>query len=171
MGEKFSIAKAHIAHNLAKLNAKNIGIFFALLLFSLIIDQYIKMLMLGGFAWDSEVLTIGGSALVYNKGIAFSMLSFLESSLKYIQLVFLALIVLVALLSELFARHYAPLGLIVGAGISNVLDRFMHGGVVDYIFYHYGFEFAIFNAADVLIDVSVGIIILQMLLDRRKANG
>jgi signal peptidase II len=43
----------------------------------------------------------------------------------------------------------------VGAGLSNVADRFIYGGVVDYVYWHCGFNFAVFNAADVMIDIAV----------------
>jgi lipoprotein signal peptidase len=46
-------------------------------------------------------------------------------------------------------------GVCLGVGSSNLPDLFVHGGVVDYIFWHYGFEFAIFNLADALIDCSL----------------
>ena len=40
--------------------------------------------------------------------------------------------------------------------------------VVDYVYWHYWFDFAIFNLADVLIDVAVVIIIWQMLRERKS---
>jgi signal peptidase II len=43
----------------------------------------------------------------------------------------------------------------VGAGFSNVYDRFIHGGVVDMVYWHCGFDFAVFNFADVMIDLAV----------------
>ena len=61
--------------------------------------------------------------------------------------------------------------MIFGAGISNILDRFIHGGVVDYIFWHYGFEFAIFNFADVMINVSVAMIIFNALFKKNKLDS
>lgn len=145
-------------------------IFFALLAGALVLDQYVKQLMLGGFAWDSEALTIGGRALVYNRGVAFSMLSFLEESLKYLQIFFLIALVAGSMLSDFFARHFVPLGVLVGSGFSNILDRFIHGGVVDYVYWHYYFDFAIFNLADVLIDVSVALMVLQMLRTKRDST-
>jgi signal peptidase II len=36
----------------------------------------------------------------------------------------------------------------------------LHGGVVDYVFWHCGFDFAVFNFADVMIDVAVVLILL-----------
>jgi signal peptidase II len=53
-------------------------------------------------------------------------------------------------------------------GISNIIDRFIHGGVVDYVYWHCGFDFAIFNLADVLIDIAVVLIIWQQIKEAKK---
>ena len=47
-----------------------------------------------------------------------------------------------------------------------VIDRFIHGGVVDYVFWHKWFEFAVFNFADVMIDFAVVILIIRMMFDK-----
>jgi signal peptidase II len=56
-------------------------------------------------------------------------------------------------------EYYIPIALLFAGGLSNILDRFTYGGVVDYFYWHYGFEFAIFNIADVIINLAVAIII------------
>lgn len=116
-----------------------------------IIDQNLKQLFIDGYRFYSDYIDL---TLVYNKGVAFSMFAFLQEWLKWIQLV---LIVSVgAYIISLRRNCYAvPTGILLGAGLSNVYDRFIHGGVVDYIFYHHWFEFAVFNFADVMIDVAV----------------
>lgn len=49
--------------------------------------------------------------------------------------------------------------LIMGGGLSNAIDRILHGGVFDFIDLHYGpHHFHTFNIADILI--SVGFIFL-----------
>ncbi|PAF48345.1 signal peptidase II [Helicobacter sp. 12S02634-8] len=123
------------------------------------LDQWIKHLILGGLRWESEVLSI---ILVYNRGVAFSMLSFLGDWLKYLQVI-LVLAVWLVIISQrqFFDRNSGVFGVIFGGGCSNILDRFMHGGVVDYVYWHYGFEFAVFNFADAMIDVGVGVFILK----------
>ncbi|WP_257874393.1 signal peptidase II [Helicobacter sp. 11S02596-1] len=130
------------------------------------LDQWIKYLILTGFRYQSEMLSI---ILVYNRGVAFSMLSFLGDFLKYLQ-IFLVILMWFLLVRqrEFFVRNDYAFGMIFGGGCSNILDRFIHGGVVDYVYWHYGFEFAVFNFADVMIDVGVGILILKMLLSKTK---
>ena len=53
----------------------------------------------------------------------------------------------------------------------NILDRFTYGAVVDYFAWHYMFEFAIFNFADVMIDLAVVIIIIMQIRDSRKQKS
>jgi len=134
----------------------------AILLFTLtgifIIDQNIKMLFVDGYRYYSDYMDL---ILVYNRGVAFSMLSFLEEWLKYIQLVMVSgILVYVIYLKQLC--YALPSGLLLGGAFSNVYDRFMHGGVVDMFYWHawpYPMlgqnGFAVFNFADVMIDVAV----------------
>ena len=116
-----------------------------------IIDQNIKMLFVDGFRYYTDCIDL---ILVYNKGVAFSMFAFLDEWLKYIQLI----LVFGVLAYILYLREicYAfPAGLLLGGAFSNVYDRFIHGGVVDMVYWHCGFDFAVFNFADVMIDVAV----------------
>jgi len=116
-----------------------------------IVDQNIKMLFVDGFRYYTDCIDL---ILVYNKGVAFSMLAFLDEWLKYIQLVLVIgiLIYIISLKKVCFAF---PAGLMLGGAFSNVYDRFVHGGVVDMVYWHCGFDFAVFNFADVMIDVAV----------------
>jgi signal peptidase II len=123
-----------------------------------LLDQAIKSIFLGGFRLYSPYIDL---ILVFNKGVAFSMFAFLEGSLKWIQLALLAGVIGYTLWLKKIC-YLIPVGIMVGAGLSNVADRFIHGGVVDYVYWHYGVNFAVFNAADVMIDIAViGLMILN----------
>lgn len=127
----------------------------AILLFSLlgvfIIDQNIKMLFVDGFRYYTECIDL---ILVYNKGVAFSMFAFLDEYLKYIQL-FLVSGILIYIFYLKKLCYAFPTGLVLGGAFSNIYDRFVHGGVVDIVYWHCGFNFAVFNFADVMIDIGV----------------
>lgn len=103
--------------------------------------------------------------LVFNYGVAFSLFSFLEDALKWIQLLLIggAFIYVLRLGKSCYT---IPAGLLIGAGFSNIYDRFIHGGVIDYVYWHCGFNFAIFNFADVIIDIAVVWILLLNLKPR-----
>lgn len=121
----------------------------------------------GDIIYATNVISL---LFVYNKGVAFSMFAFLQEWLKYLQIALL--IGIFAYLwkhKEILKEYSLALGMIFGAGISNILDRFIHGGVVDYIFWHYGFEFAIFNFADVMINLGVVLIFCQAFLRKDKS--
>ena len=138
-----------------------------------IIDQVVKY----GFAnlgWDVDGPYMS-LKLAYNYGVAFSMFAFLEHYLKYIQLsIVLIAMIYLFLNKDVFKEYYLPIALLFAGGLSNILDRFTYGGVVDYFYWHYGFEFAIFNFADVMIDLGVVIIIYKQIKQSReekKKNG
>ena len=117
------------------------------------VDQAIKLLFLEGFRWEGDFFSL---ILTFNKGVAFSMFAFLEEYLKYLQIVLIAAWgIYLAMHRDVLLGHVSAIGMIAGAALSNIYDRFIHGGVVDYFFWHYGFNFAVFNFADVMIDVGV----------------
>ncbi len=129
--------------------------FSAILLFSLvgifIVDQNIKTLFVDGFRYYTDCIDL---ILVYNKGVAFSMFAFLAEWLKYIQLVLVSgVLIYIFTLKKLC--YALPAGILLGGAFSNIYDRFIHGGVVDMVYWHCGFNFAVFNFADVMIDVAV----------------
>lgn len=133
------------------INIRNILLlFFAVF----IADQFIKYLFVNG------ILEYRGNCisfvLAYNTGVAFSMFAFLGAYLKYIQILLLIGIAIYLYKDKdtLYTYIY-PITLIFASGLSNILDRFIHIGVVDYVYWHCGFEFAIFNLADVCINIAV----------------
>ena len=136
---------------------KKILFFIAIFIVLFTIDQIIKMIFVNGFEVQGSCISL---VLAYNKGVAFSMFAFLEGNLKYVQIVML-LAGMLYLFSkqEIFNRYYIPASILIAGGVSNIYDRFIHEGVVDYVYWHCGFDFAIFNLADVLIDIAVVIII------------
>ena len=153
-------------------SAKKIIAFFAMICLAIAIDQAIKLWILDFYAnatnphskvFESPFIDI---VLVFNKGVAFSFLSAVGENLKWIILAMLILMLVIVLKSEeLFAENFIAFGLIIGSGFSNLLDRFIREGVVDYIFWHYKFNFAVFNLADSIINVAIAWIILQYIVN------
>jgi signal peptidase II len=121
-----------------------------------LIDQAIKSIFLDGFRLNTQCIDL---ILVFNKGVAFSMFAFLDGALKWIQLALLSGVIGYTLWLKKTC-YLIPVGIMVGAGLSNVADRFIHGGVVDYVYWHCGFNFAVFNFADVMIDIAVVALII-----------
>lgn len=131
-------------------------------------DQWIKGLILDGMRYEGSVISI---IYVLNDGVAFSMLSFLGENLKWIQLGFIVVLTYIFLASSDFLQHYyLPFAFLIGSGIANLWDRFMYGGVVDYIYWHYKFDFAVFNFADICINIGVAIWLLMIFLAKKRTS-
>ena len=136
--------------------------FSAILFFALagvfIVDQNIKTLFVDGFRYYTDCIDL---ILVYNKGVAFSLFAFLAEYLKYIQLTLVSGVLIYTFYLQKLCYAF-PVGLLLGGAFSNIYDRFVHEGVVDMVYWHCGFDFAVFNFADVMIDVAVVyILVLQ----------
>jgi signal peptidase II len=141
-------------------------IFLLVAVGTFIIDQNIKMLFVEGYYRAGECINL---ELHYNRGVAFSMFSFIGPYLKWLQSLFIVGILYYVLQEGYIKRYAFPVGLLIGGAIGNVYDRFIHEGVVDYIAWHCGFNFAVFNYADVAIDASVvWLIIVTYLLPEKS---
>lgn len=134
------------------------------------LDQYIKSIFVDGWEWHSEVFSL---VLTYNYGVAFSMFSFLEENLKFVQIGILTIAIIYLVVNkDVFKEYYLPISMLFAGGISNIADRFIHGAVVDYFYWHYWFEFAIFNLADVIINFAVVLILIkQFIIYRREKKS
>jgi len=148
---------------------KSIWIFVLSFLGIFIIDQNIKHLFINGFSYYGNCISL---ILTYNRGVAFSLFAFLGENLKYIQLLLISLVVIYMVFhKKTFTKYSLPLGIILGAGSSNIYDRFIYGGVVDYVYWHCGFNFAIFNFADVMIDFGVLMILYLNFKNKKYERG
>jgi len=146
---------------------KKVLSFSGILIILFLIDQYIKFIFVDGFVKHWECISL---ILAYNYGVAFSMFAFLQEYLKYIQIAMISGgIIYLYLNQDIFEQYYFPISLLFAGAVSNIFDRFIHGGVVDYVYWHCWFDFAIFNLADVLIDIAViWIVILNYKLSKNN---
>lgn len=142
-------------------------IFFLVLIGVFIIDQNIKTIFVDGYYRAGECIDL---ELHYNKGVAFSIFAFLGPYLKWIQVALIAVILFVIFKEKYLNRYAFPAGLLVGGALGNVYDRFIHGGVVDYVAWHCGFDFAVFNFADVAIDIAVVMILIMVYFFPEKSK-
>jgi len=126
---------------------------------------------LGSDIFNSAYLNI---VLIWNKGIAFGLLSFTESYfyniLSLIISLIVAILVLMTLKSQGFKRY--SLLMIVGGALGNLHDRIMFKAVPDFIDFHVGsFHWFIFNVADIFITVGViSMVILEFTNNNKQKN-
>jgi signal peptidase II len=97
--------------------------------------------------------------LVWNKGIAFGLLSF-DSSFIYNMVSFIILLIIIALIlmiiKELHIFKKNCLLIILGGAIGNLFDRIYYTAVPDFIDFHIeNIHWFIFNIADIFISIGV----------------
>ncbi len=151
---------------------RSLLIFLLVAIGTFIIDQNLKTMAIDAVNGVEYATILKGSCidleLHYNRGVAFSMLAFLEDNLKWLQLLLIIGIIIYVLYDGYLKKYAFPIGLILGGAVGNLYDRFEHIGVGDYVAWHCGFDFAVFNYADVMIDLGVAIILLLTYLEHRK---
>ena len=109
--------------------------------------------------------------LIWNKGIAFGLLSIDESVIYNIITLVIGIIIIVILLmlwrNDNIQKYF--LILIVGGALGNFYDRLVFTAVPDFIDLHFwGFHWFVFNVADIFITVGVFCLILVELFYNNK---
>ena len=140
-----------------------------------IADQLTKVLILGSYRLgDSTYVTSFFNVVrAHNTGAAFS---FLADASGWQRWFFTAVGVAAAVFITWLLRKHAgqklfsfALASILGGAIGNVVDRLVHGYVVDFVQVHWrGWYFPAFNVADSAITVGAVCLILDELLRVRK---
>jgi len=136
---------------------RTFSVFLLVAIGTFIVDQNIKTLFVEGYYRSGECIDL---VLHYNKGVAFSMFAFVGPYLKWIQALLIVSILFFVVKEGYMKRYAFPVGLLIGGALGNVYDRFVHEGVVDYVAWHCGFDFAVFNYADIAIDMAIAWIIV-----------
>lgn len=152
---------------------------FALVVTVFLLDQVLKWWLLGPFALAVrgryELLPFFDLVLVWNRGISYGLFP-QESEMGRYLLIALMLAITAFLFWQMFkgAGRLAMLAyaLVAGGALGNVLDRIVHGAVVDYALIHWGdFAWYVFNLADVAIVAGVLILVYDFLLRGNDGDG
>jgi signal peptidase II len=143
----------------------------------IVLDQLTKMLVINAIPLhDGHTLTPFLNLVhVRNTGAAFS---FLAGAAGWQRWFFIALgVVAAGFIVWLLARHGGQrlfgwaLALILGGALGNVIDRILHGNVVDFVQVHWGgWYFPSFNVADSGITIGACCLILDELLRVRRSR-
>lgn len=141
---------------------KKMYIFYALAIFT--VDRLTKFLSLTYLKVPHIVNKYLTFELTFNRGISWGM--FHDAA----DIVFVIISLLIAVITFLLTWHayylynkkkgiIGHVCIIVGS-ISNLIDRMIYGGVIDFILFSYkNYSWPIFNSADVAIVVGIGLLL------------
>ena len=135
---------------------------------AVVIDQLIKIVISSKVALDSSFPIVKGFwyiTNVHNTGAAFSILE--GSRLLFIAVGIIA-IVLVALyyksIEDKTDYDVVVFSLLIGGIIGNMIDRIIHGYVIDYLSFNiFGYNFPVFNLADTFIVIAIVLFVFRII--------
>ena len=112
--------------------------------------------------------------LIWNKGIAFGLLSMNESIVYNLITLIIGLLIVVILFmmwkNNNIQRYF--LALVAGGAIGNIYDRIVYTAVPDFIDLHFqGFHWFVFNIADIFITIGIMCLILVEVFYNNKSNN
>lgn len=169
----------NVRTNTSPQSAKNpIMGYYSLAALVLILDQLTKYYFNSTFELGESVDVIApvlNWTLAYNYGAAFSFLADAGGWQKWF---FSGLAALVAIFLVIYLRGVprqakllsAGLAMVLGGAVGNLIDRLIHGHVIDFIHVHYYdvWHYPVFNIADIGITMGVTLIIIDMLFLEKK---
>ncbi len=146
---------------------------------TVVADQASKLWLLFAFDLGAKgtvaVTPFFDLVLVWNKGVSYGLLT-QDTDLGRLGLIAFAVVASFALVIWLArvtsALTAAAIGLILGGAIGNAIDRIAYGAVADFFAFHaFGFEWYVFNIADVAIVAGVIGLLYDSLFGGHKKAG
>ncbi|MGI9460977.1 MAG: signal peptidase II [Alphaproteobacteria bacterium] len=158
------------------ISKKNLSLILPIVAGVILFDQLSKKLVidyLQAVGVEQKINNFFNLVLIKNTGMGFGFLQ--DYHLPPLIIIFLtALVALVALVVFWGAnglRLKVALSIALAGGISNGVDRVVHGGVIDFLDFHYGnFHWPSFNFADSAISIAIFLLFLEIISNdgRRK---
>jgi signal peptidase II len=137
--------------------------------FVVLLDQATKALVIGMVKAQDAIALLPVLDIVYleNTGAAFSIFAQASGWQRWF---FIVLALGVSLVLMIWLRRLRAeqtilaigLALVLGGALGNVIDRVMHGYVVDFIYFHWrSWYFPAFNLADTAISLGAGCLLID----------
>ena len=145
-------------------------IFWLVAVFGLILDQITKYLIVQNFA-EGDTLPLWQDVFhftyVVNTGAAFSFFSGGVGWLRWLSLVVSLGLMVFAWRTPLAVVEQLGYGFILAGALGNGIDRFLFGYVVDFLDFR-AINFAVFNLADVAINIGILFLLVAIFKHQKK---
>jgi len=156
------------------------AIWLLLSIIVIILDQWSKAWVLSSLPEFEPVPVIDGFwnwYRTYNTGAAFS---FLSDAGGWQQWFFMGMAIIISGVLSVFLfrtprndwRTALPYALVIGGAIGNVIDRFIHGYVIDFIQWYVGhYYWPAFNLADsAIVGGAIGLVLFGLRANQQHSN-
>lgn len=147
---------------------RNLKTIYLISVLFLIADQFMKIFISSKIILNQNFILIKNLLsinLVHNTGAAFSILSG-----NRIFLILIGILAIVGIsfyikkIDYLSDTNMLTYSLLIGGILGNLVDRIIYGYVIDYIsFNFFGYNFPVFNIADICIVISIVLIIVSII--------
>ena len=161
-----------------RVNLKSFSLNFIILITIFLIDRMSKLYILKlaevENSVDIYVTSYLNLFLIWNKGIAFGLLSVNENIIYNIITAIISLIIIGIIFimwkNNNIQRYF--LAVVAGGALGNLYDRIVYTAVPDFIDVHFqGFHWFVFNVADIFITIGVLCLILVELFYNNKITN
>lgn len=144
--------------------------FFFGLMISLILiffDQISKLYLINNVLKEQnsfiKIANFLNFTLVFNRGIAFGIFNtkFFVNFMPTILLIINSIII-VSLIRFMWKndKYIIPFSIIIAGGTGNIIDRIIHGYVIDFLDFHLGkYSYPVFNVADCYVCIGLAVFI------------
>lgn len=150
-------------------------IYYVIALFVIAIDQISKWLIVKNMELGTSIPIIDNVLYITshrNRGAAWGIL---ENKMWFFYIITVVFVVFIVFYMKKYTKTDRllgiSLGLILGGAIGNFIDRVFRQEVVDFIHvYIFSYNYPVFNIADSALCIGVVLIIIQTLLEGKKAK-
>ncbi|HGE7609385.1 signal peptidase II [Bacillus thuringiensis] len=150
-------------------------IYYVIALFVIAIDQISKWFIVKNMELGTSIPIIDNVLYITshrNRGAAWGIL---ENKMWFFYIITVVFVVFIVFYMKKYAKTDKllgiSLGLILGGAIGNFIDRVFRQEVVDFIHvYIFSYNYPVFNIADSALCIGVVLIIIQTLLEGKKAK-
>ena len=161
-----------------KINFKKFFLYATIVMLIFLLDRISKFYILNlaeiNNSVDIYLAPFLNLHLIWNKGIAFGLLSFSQSSIYNFITILILVITFVILIIIIRSDNYRVYFFIFifSGSLGNLFDRIYYSAVPDFIDFHLSdFHWFIFNVADVFISLGVLCLIFVEIFFNKKVNN
>ena len=152
---------------------------FIMLTILFLIDRFSKFFILKlveqGEKLDLYITSYLNLYLIWNKGIAFGLLSFNENIIYNIITALILIIIFTILIMVVKSKGFVKYSLVavLAGALGNVFDRIYYSAVPDFIDFHINeFHWFIFNIADIFVTIGVFCLIyVELFINKEIKNN